>query len=155
MMSLLIMLVCLTPVAAAPAAPVWSVSFGVDGLNNNYFANDFYTSSRLNQGNEAKYLTASATWSNGTRFNVGYALGRNEAPGYENRIIMAGVDKKITENWWVTVGYEGSFSSFGGINIGAIYNISPNAAVSFVSSFNNSDYELKNAILKTQLYIRF
>lgn len=152
---LLIMLITIAPATASPASPIWSVSVGVDGFTNNYFTNDFYTSNRLLQGNELKYLTASATVSNGTRFSLGYGFSRNEALGYENKTIIAGVDKKITENWWVAVGYESGNRPFSGINLGTVYNISPNAAVSFVSSFDNNDYVLKNAVVRTQLYIRF
>ena len=155
LMLLLILLICLSPAVAAAASPIWSVSIGLDGSNANYFASDFGATNRWFQNYEPKYLTASATVSNGTRFSVGYGFGRNEALGYEGRAMMAGVDKKINENWWVTVGYESGRNPFSSFTVGAVYSISPNAAVSFGSSFNTNDYELKNAIIRTQLYIHF
>ena len=156
---LLITWVFLASVAFAAAPPIWSVSIGIDGSNASYFASDFGATNRWFQSYEPKFLTASATINNGTRFSVGYGLGRNEAPGYEGSAMMAGVDKKINENWWVTVGYESGRNPFSGFNVGAVYNISPNASVSFGSSFTTSDYELKNntihTTIRTQLFIHF
>lgn len=152
---LLILLICLPPTVAAAEAPTWSVSIGLDGSNANSFANDFGATNRWFQSYEPKFLTASATISNGTRFSLGYGLGRSEVPGFEGRAMMAGVDKKINENWWVTVGYESGRNPFSGFNVGAVYNISPNAAVSFGSSFTGNDYEWKNTTIRTQLYIHF
>ena len=159
LMLLLILLICLSPAVAAASSPIWSLSIGLDGSNTNYFASDFGATNRWFQSYEPLFLTASATISNGTRFSVGYGLGRNEAPGYEGRAMMAGVGKKINENWWVTVGYESGRNPFSGFNVGAVYNISSNALVSFGSSFTTSDYELKNntinTTIRTQLFIHF
>ena len=156
---LLLLLICLEPVNAAPASPIWAVSVGFaefDPLNGQYFGNDPNTANRLLQGSDLKYLTVSAKFATGTRFSLGYGFGPNEVPGYDNKVIAAGIDRRINENWWVSVGYERSRSLFSGINIGATYNISPRAAVSISSSFNNTnDYEWKNTILRTQLYISF
>lgn len=156
---LLLLVVCLQPVKAAPASPIWAVSLGsaeFDPPNGQYFGSDPNTANRLLHGNDLKYLTVSAKVANGTRFSLGYGFGPNEVPGYDNKVIAVGIDRRINENWWVSVGYESSRSLFSGINIGATYNISPRAAVSISSSFtNNNDYELKNTILRTQLYISF
>jgi len=154
-MMLLIIWVSVAPAAAAPASPIWSVSVGVDGNSPNYFVGDYYPTSKLFQNNETKYLTISATVNSGTRFSLGYGSGRNDTLGYENKTMIAGVGQKIAENWWVTVGYESGRSSLSGFNLGAVYHISPNAAMSIGSQFTSNDFELKNAVLRTQLYIRF
>jgi len=142
---ILIMIVCSASVTAAPAAPIWRVFAGVNGLNDNYFVSDPSSVNRLFQPRVVNYLTAGAMTSNGTRFIV----------GYEQKMIMAAIDKQLNENWWVTVGYQSGKSLLSGFNISAAYSIAPNAAVSIGYTSGNVDYELKNAIFRTQLYIQF
>ncbi len=151
----MILLVCLSPVAASPAMPIWSVSVGTDGLNNYYFTNDFDPTNRLFHSNDVKVLMLSSPTGNATRFSIGYGISRNNALGYEQKIFAASINKKITENWWLSVGYESDKLRFGGINFGAGYKISPNATISVFSSFTNKEYDLKKPLIRTQLLIQF
>jgi len=60
----------------------------------------------------------------------------------------------LSEKWWVTAGYRGGLRQPAMINAGAAYSVSPNVAVS-ISYILETNYDLKNAIFKTQLDIRF
>ena len=151
----MILLVFLSPVAASPASPIWSVSVGTDGLNNYYFTNDFDPTNRLFHSNDVKYLMFSSPAGNTTRFSIGYGIGRNNVLGYDQKIFAANINKKIAENWWLSVGYESDKLRFGGLNFGAGYKISPNATISVFSSFNNKEYDLKKPLIRTQLLILF
>ncbi len=152
---IVLILVCLEPVSASPAVPIWTQSSVAGTHSNNYFAGrDPYSANGLFQTGEIQYLTASAA-AGGTRLRFGYGFHGNASSGYDNRIIVAGVDKQLNENWWVTMGYQSSRSLYGTINVGAFYSNAPNASVAIGYSFhNNNDYELKSAI-KTLLYIYF
>ena len=70
------------------------------------------TANRLLHDNDLKYLTVSVKVGNGMRFSLGYVFGPNEATRYDNKLIAAGIDRKLNEN-----------------------------------------YELKNPVLRNQLYI--
>ena len=151
----MILLVCLSPVAASPASPIWPGSVGADGLNSYYFTNDFDPTNRLFQSNDVKVLMFSSPAGNATRYSIGYGIARNNGLGYEQKIFAANINKKISENWWLSVGYESDKLRFGGINFGAGYKISPNATISIFSSFTNKEYDLKKPLLRTQLLIHF
>ena len=151
----MILLVCLSPVAASPASPIWSGSVGADGLNSYYFTNDLDPTNRLFQSNDVKILMFSSPAGNATRYSIGYGIARNNALGYEQKIFAANINRKISENWWLSVGYESDKLRFGGLNLGAGYRISPNATISVFSSFTNKEYDLKKPLLRTQLLIHF
>lgn len=151
---LLIMTAYLQPTTASPAVPIWAMSAGAVGLSNNYFTNNTYAADKSFQPIDLKYLTISKTTTDGARFSVGYNFSNRDSLGNENALI-ASVDKKLTENLLVSVGAQSGKRLLGGINVGAAYNITPNATVSVGYGFyNNDNYELKNFI-KTQLFIHF
>ena len=72
----MILLVCLSPVAASPASPIWPGSVGADGLNSYYFTNDFDPTNRLFQSNDVKVLMFSSPAGNATRYSIGYGTAR-------------------------------------------------------------------------------
>ncbi|HWR42447.1 hypothetical protein [Sporomusa sp.] len=109
------------------------------------------TSKATNQ--EVKYVLTSKTISDGTRFALGYGVGRREALGSDNKMILASIDKQLNDKWWVAVDYQGGKSALGATNVGFSYNFAPNASVIFAYDiYNNKDY--KNTIT-TQLDINF
>ena len=155
-MLLTMIIFCIAPVAASPAAPIFSGSIGMDGVHANYFPSDFLVTNWMFQGSQTNYPAASFIASTGSRFNLGYAsLSRNEAFGYDNKIITAGIYKKMAENWGLTVGYESGQSRFFGLNFGAFYSISPNAAISIISTLNTNYSNVKNSAITTHLIVRF
>jgi len=60
----------------------------------------------------------------------------------------------MSENWWVTAGYRGGLRQPATINAGAAYSVSPNLAVS-IGYILETNYDLKNAMFRTQLDIYF
>jgi hypothetical protein len=148
-------MVCLEPVSASPAVPIWTKSLAGNHSNNYFSGPNPYSVNGLFQTGEIQYLTASAASDGSTRLRFGYGFNSNISSGYDNRVIVAGIDKQLSENWWVTIGYQSSRSLYGTINVGAFYSIAPNASVGIGYSFyNNNDYELKS-VIKTLLYIYF
>ena len=110
------------------------------------------TSSAMNQ--EVKYLLASAATKDGTRFSLGYGIGRTEALGENNnQLIMASIDKQLNDKWWVAVDYQGSTSALGALNFGFSYNFTPATSILVgYDIYNNKDF--KNTIT-VQLDINF
>lgn len=151
---LLLMTICSGMAVAAPVPPIFSWSDSIVGMNNQFFGSSPISENWAFPNRNMNHLTASATVSKGVRFHVGYIFGLNDAPGYENNRLTAGVEKQVSEKWWITAGYQGGLYPFGIINLGAIYNISPNAALSVGYSLQDN-YELKNNVFRTQLYIKF
>ena len=78
---------------------------------------------------------------------------RSDAAGWEQTMFMTGINKQLNENWWVAVGYQSNKSAWGGVNIGAFYNITRHAAVSVGYSFTNNNQWTN--LLRSQLYIEF
>lgn len=150
-----IMIVSSLPVMASPASPIWSASVGMDGLNSYYFSNDFEPINKLFQANETKILMFNSPTVNGARYSIGYGVSRNNVLGYEQKIFAASVNKKLTDYWSFSVGYESDRLRFGAINFGAMYNISPHATISVFTSINNKEYDLKKPLIRTQLLIQF
>ena len=150
-----ILLVCSLPVTASPASPIWSATIGMDELNSYYFSNDFEPINKLFQANGTKILMLNSPTVNGARYSIGYGVSRNTVLGYEQKIFAASVNKKLTDNWSFTVGYESDRLRFGAFNFGAMYNISPHATISVFTSINNREYDLKKPLIRTQLLIHF
>jgi hypothetical protein len=150
---MLLMTLCYGTAVAAPVPPIFSWSDSIVG-NNQFFSSSPITANWAFPNRNINYLTASATVSKGVRFHVGYIFGHNDATGNENNRLTAGVEKQVSDKWWITAGYQGGVYPFGIINLGAIYNISPNAALSVGYSIQDN-YELKNSLFRTQLYIKF
>ena len=91
---------------------------------------------------EVKYVLGSIATKDGTRFTLGYGFGRKEVLGDDNSMIMAGIDKQLSDKWWVGVDYQGGKSSLGALSVGAAYNFSPNTSVLVGYQFyNNKDFK--------------
>lgn len=140
MAMMIIMVVGLGTTNAAPAAPVWTSSAIASGLHDQNFS--------------ANHFTPRRTSNSGIRFQLGYNFASNAVPGFENRMIMVSIDKQLSENWWVTAGYQGGLRQVSLINAGAAYTVSPNVAVS-IGYILETKYDMKNAIFRTQLDIYF
>lgn len=150
-----IMIVSSLPVMASPASPIWSASIGMDELNSYYFSNDFEPINKLFQANGTKILMLNSPSVNGARYSIGYGVSHNTVLGNEQKIFAASVNKKLTDNWSFTVGYESDRLRFGAFSFGAMYNISPHATISVFTSINNKEYDLKKPLIRTQLLIFF
>lgn len=102
---------------------------------------------------EVKYVMGSVATKDGTRFTLGYGFGRKEVLGDDHDMIMAGIDKQISDKWWLGVDYQGGRSTLGALSLGAAYSFSPNTSVLVGYSFyNNKDF--KNTIT-VQLDVNF
>ncbi|WP_425058188.1 hypothetical protein SCACP_28370 [Sporomusa carbonis] len=109
------------------------------------------TSNATNQ--EVKYVLASKIIKDGTRFALGYGVGREAALGSDNKMILASIDKQLNDKWWVAIDHQGGKSALGATNVGFAYSFAPNASVIFAYDiYNNKSY--KNTIT-TQLDINF
>lgn len=150
---MLLMTICCGTAVAAPVPPIFPWSDSIIG-NNQFWGNSPIPENWAFPNRNIYYLSTSATISKGVRFHVGYLFGLNDVPGYENNRLTAGVEKQVSEKWWITAGYQGGQDPFGIINVGAIYNISPTAALSVGYSLQDN-YEFKNNVFRTQLYIKF
>lgn len=94
---------------------------------------------------EVKYLLGSVSTKDGTRFSLGYGIGREEALGSDNKMILAGIDKQLNDKWWVGVDYQGGKSALGALNFGVAYSITPSASILLgYDIYNNS--ALKNTM---------
>lgn len=74
------------------------------------------------------YLLGSKTFDFG-RLTAGYGIGRKEALGDDNAMIMLGFDRAISDRWWTAVDYQGGESGFGALSAGIAYTISPSTSV--------------------------
>ena len=102
---------------------------------------------------EVKYVLGSVATKDGTRLTFGYGFGRQEVLGDDHNMIMAGIDKQLSDRWWIGADYQGGKSSLGALSVGASYNFTPNAALLVGYSFyNNQDF--KNTIT-TQIDVNF
>lgn len=98
------------------------------------------TSSATNQ--EVKYLLGSVSTKEGTRFSLGYGIGREEALGSDHNMILVSIDKQLNDKWWVGVDYQGGKSALGALNFGVSYTFAPNASVLLgYDIYNNSAYK--------------
>lgn len=102
---------------------------------------------------EVKYVLGSVATKDGTRLTFGYGFGRQKVLGNDHNMIMAGIDKQLSDRWWIGADYQGGKSSLGALSVGASYNFIPNAALLVGYSFyNNQDF--KNTIT-TQIDVNF
>ena len=109
------------------------------------------TSSATNQ--EVKYVLGSKTISDGTRFSLGYGVGREAALVSDNKMILASIDKQLNDKWWAAIDYQGGKSVLGATSVGLAYNFAPNTSVIFGYDIYNNKAN-KNTIT-TQLDINF
>lgn len=86
-----------------------------------------------------KYVMASQKVSDGTRFSLGYGVGKEDNLQPDENVVMAGIDKQLNEKWWGAVDYISGDSGIGGISVGASYAFAPNASVLFGYSVYNKD----------------
>lgn len=98
------------------------------------------------------YLLGSKTLEIG-RFTAGYGVGRSEALGDDNAMIMLGFDRAIGDKWWAAVDYQGGESGFGALSAGVACTISPTTSVLLGYDWFNDD-SLADA-LTVQLDINF
>lgn len=110
------------------------------------------TSSETNA--EVKYVLASKTTKDGTRFSLGYGVGREEVLGDDdNNMVIAGIDKMFNDKWWGAIDYQSGDSALGALSFGVSYNFAPNVSVIFgYDIFNNKAYD---NTFTTQLDINF
>jgi len=154
MAMMIIMALSFGTAGAAPASPAWTSSSAVSGLHDQNLNTAPLTANWTFPTVGAHYLASRLTTSSGIRFQFGYNFASTAVPGFENRMIMASIDKQLSENWWVTAGYQGGWKQYPVINAGAAYNVSPNVAVS-IGYILETNYDLKNAIFRTQLDVIF
>jgi hypothetical protein len=102
---------------------------------------------------EVKYILTSVTDANNWRYSLGYGVGRKDALGTDNKMLLASIDKQLNDKWWVCVDYQSGKSVLGALNIGFSYAFAPNASVLIGYDIYN-DRNLKNTIT-TQLDINF
>lgn len=100
-----------------------------------------------------KYVMLSQKASDGTRFSLGYGVGREEVLGDDENVVMAGIDKQLSDKWWGAVDYISGDSPLGGLSVGVSYAVAPNASVLVGYSFYNND-ALDNAFV-TQIDFNF
>ena len=152
---LAVIMFLLQPAAASPATPIFSAATGQEGLHPDFFPDDLQIANWMFQGMPTKYPLPRIIIGSGSRFSIAHATFRNGARFADTKTVMASIYTKVAENWGVTVGYENGQSRFGGLNFGAFYNISPNAAISIISTLNTNYTLLKNTAIAAQLIIRF
>lgn len=84
------------------------------------------------------YLLGSKTFDFG-RLTAGYGIGRKEALGEDNAMIMLGFDRAIGDKWWAAVDYQGGESGFGALSAGVACTISPTTSVLLGYDWFNDD----------------
>lgn len=119
----------------------FKVVAGVQGLG---------TSSDTNQA--LKYVLASQTAADGVRYSLGYGVGREEAIGDDNKMVIASIDKMLTDKVWAGVDYMSGDSALGALSFGASYNFASNVSVLLGYDIYNNDSE---NTFTTQLDINF
>ena len=109
------------------------------------------TTSLTNQ--EVKYLLSSMSTKDGTRFSLGYGIGREEALGSDNKMLLAAIDKQLNDKWWIGMDYQSGKSALGALSFGVGYSLTPNASILLgYDIYNNSAY--KNTVT-VQLDVNF
>lgn len=86
-----------------------------------------------------KYVMASTKAGDGTRFSLGYGVGREANLGDDNKVVMAGIDKQFSDKWWGAVDYISGDSWLGGLNFGVSYAVAPNASILIGYNIYNND----------------
>jgi hypothetical protein len=99
------------------------------------------------------YLLGSQKSSDGTRFTLGFGAGDKDTLGPDENVIMAGIDKQLSDKWWGAVDYISGDSYLGALSFGVSYAVAPNASVLVSYSIaNNND---NNNMFTTQIDINF
>jgi len=86
-----------------------------------------------------KYVVASTKASDGTRFSLGYGVGREANLGEYEKVVMAGIDKQLSDKWWGAVDYISGDSWLGGLSFGVSYAVAPNASLLVGYNIYNDD----------------
>lgn len=98
------------------------------------------TTSATNQ--EVKYLLGSVSAKDGTRFSLGYGIGRKAALGSDHNMVLASIDKQLNDKWWVGLDYQGGKSALGALSFGVGYSFAPNASILLgYDIYNNKAYK--------------
>lgn len=84
------------------------------------------------------YLLGSKTFPAG-RFTAGYGVGRKEALGDDNAMILLGFDRIISARWGFAIDYQGGKSAFGAFSSGATYVINPTTSIIAGYTWFNDD----------------
>jgi hypothetical protein len=114
--------------------------FGKKPADLNVVAGIYNVGTTRDTNQEVKYLLGSASTNDGTRFSLGYGIGRTEALGNSNQFIFAGIDKQLNDNWWIAVDYQSGTSALGAFNFGFSYKTSPSTTITiFYDIYNNKD----------------
>lgn len=100
-----------------------------------------------------KYVVASQTIDNGTRFSLGYGVGRKAILGDDEKVVMVGIDKMLSDKLWGAVDYISGDSALGAVSFGVSYAVAPNASVLLGYVIPNEDSS-KN-MFTTQVDINF
>lgn len=74
------------------------------------------------------YVLGSKTFDFG-RLTAGYGVGREEALGDDNGMLLLGFDRAIADEWWAAVDYQGGKSGFGALSAGVAYTINPTTSI--------------------------
>jgi hypothetical protein len=84
------------------------------------------------------YLLGSKSFGFG-RLTAGYGIGRKEALGEDNAMLLLGYDKMLSDKWGFAMDYQGGKSSFGAFSAGATYAINPSTSVIVGYTWFNDD----------------
>jgi len=84
------------------------------------------------------YLLGSRTLSFG-RLTAGYGIGREEALGADNAMLLLGYDKVINDRWGFAMDYQSGKSAFGAFSAGATYVINPTTSIIVGYTWFNDD----------------
>ena len=66
------------------------------------------------------YLLGSKTFDFG-RLTLGYSIGKKSALEVDENMILAGIDKQLSEKWWGAIDYQSGDSAFGALSAGVAY----------------------------------
>lgn len=116
--------------------------FGKKPTNLNMVAGIYALGTTGLTNQEVKYLLGSISTKDGTRFSLGYGLGREEALGPDYKMVLASIDKQLNDKWWIGVDYQGGKSALGALNFGVAYSFAPNASILLgYDIYNNDSYK--------------
>lgn len=90
-------------------------------------------------GQNLVYLLGSQKSSDGTRFTLGFGVGDDDALSPDENVVMAGIDKQLSDKWWGAIDYVSGDSVFGNLSFGVSYAVAPNASVLVSYSIANND----------------
>lgn len=84
------------------------------------------------------YLLGSKSFGFG-RLTAGYGIGRKEALGDDNAMVLLGYDKMLSDEWGFAMDYQSGKSPFGAFSAGVTYVINPKTSVIIGYTWFNDD----------------